>query len=317
MTLQDRESDFVPEVNEAFVKGKCDFLVDTQLWPLHQRLDPHGWLGNFGNDERPFAVHLLNSFMYFSNVLLDQLFVSAFRGLSRHVTTAKSRSARIQEWKTFLADVIVTFPTGETPSNADSGYLFARRSRDLVGIDENRILSPDKALYELEVGNAKHIVFVDDFVGSGVQFRKTWYRRHLALGVSFATRTRTATKTTCDAKIFYIPLFCTSFALENTLLPLLTDVRFLPVHILSDRYSALSDKSLFWPESIKKDAPAFIERKSIELGLPDTGSTLPEDWRGFAGLGLGIAFEHQIPDASLPLFYTTRNSWCPLWRKTP
>lgn len=293
------------------MRGKADFLVDTQLWPLHQRLDPHGWLANFDRNELPYAVHLLNSFMYFSSTLLDQLFVSAFRGLSRHVVSAKTRSNRIQEWKRFLNEVVVTFPTGETPSSADSGHLFARRSRDLIGIKEAKILSPDQALCQLEAGTTNCIIFVDDFVGSGVQFSRTWNRKHPTLGTSFATRSKKA------ATVYYIPLFCTEFALERTLAPLIADVRFLPVHILSSRYSALASRSVFWPESLKKDAPGFIERKSIELGIPDTGGTLPEDWRGFAGLGLGIAFEHQIPDASLPLFYTTRSGWCPLWRKTP
>ena len=69
------------EVPPKFVTAKCDYFVDVQLWPPH-KLRPEAWLANFRSDELPFALHLLNAFLYYSDHFLDQLFVGAFQGLS-------------------------------------------------------------------------------------------------------------------------------------------------------------------------------------------------------------------------------------------
>lgn len=307
----ERAADFIPEVNEAFVKSKCEFLIDTQLWPLSQRLDPFGWLNNFSGRERALAVHLLNSFMYFSNAMIDQLFVAGFRGLSRRIASSGSRTSRIRTWEHFLSDVIVTFPTGEEPNVSDSGYGFARRARDLIGIPEAQLMPPHDALSRLEDDATTHVLFVDDFVGSGSQFVKTWFRCDSISGKSYATRLKR------NGRLIYMPLFCTAFAMTETLSSLAREVDFLPVHVLSDRYNALSAESIFWPNGIREEGQNLIRSKSAELGIPDTDGQTPQDWRGFAKLGLGIAFEHQIPDASLPLFYFDKPGWSPLWKRTP
>jgi len=61
------------KVNEPFVLGKCDYFVDVQLWPLIQRLNPKRWLSNFRPAEMDHAISLLNAFLYFDRILMDQL----------------------------------------------------------------------------------------------------------------------------------------------------------------------------------------------------------------------------------------------------
>lgn len=303
----------VPHVNEAIVLSKCNFYVDTHLWPLKSKLDPEGWLNNFTADEREFAIHLLNGFMYFSNDLVDQLFIAAFRGLSRTVVDQVTPpNERLPQWREFVDSVIITYPTGETASAADSGHLFVRRARDLIGIPEARIMAPDRALQALISRTATRILFVDDFVGSGQQFYMTWHRRVPAAGgESFDSQNVAGTA------LYYMPLFCTQFAITNALAALSTKVQLCAAHTLTSEYSALNDPSIFWPDSLKRTAVEFIRNKSREIGLPDAGGNVGNDWQGFCKLGLGISFEHHIPDASLPLFYTTMNGWKPLWRRSP
>jgi hypothetical protein len=302
-----------PEVNETFVIAKCNYFVDTHLWPLKTKLDPEGWLGNFSGADRELAIHLLNGFMYFSSHLIDQLFISAFRGLSnRIVAHNESPQRRVAAWQKFIDEVVITYPTGETPSDADSGHLFARRARDLLEIPESRIMSPDNALAALINNACKQLVFVDDFVGSGSQFLSTWHRPMKELsGKSFAINAP------MGVEIYYAPLFCTTLALDTSLASIFDRVRLCPAHILAEEYGALNDPSIFWPTSLKGKVRDFIYSTSMSIGLPDTDGNVPTDWQGFGKLGLGIAFEHQIPDATLPLFYTTENSWMPLWRKQP
>ena len=166
----------VPEVNHEFVSSKCSFFTSAQVWPLKSQVDPDGWLGNFDQVDRRHALQLLNSFLYFSGTMVDRLFYSAIQGLSREVTSSSaSLTQRRTEWSQFLDNAIITFPTGERPFVGDSGHLFVRKARDLTDFDESQILSPDKVVSALDSGaQYSAVIFVDDFVGTGQQFRKTW-----------------------------------------------------------------------------------------------------------------------------------------------
>jgi hypothetical protein len=50
--------------------------------------------------------------------------------------------------------------------------------------------------------------------------------------------------------------------------------------------------------------------------MPDTDGAVVNDWQGFHKLGLALAFQHCVPDATLPLFYWEHNEWHPLIRRT-
>lgn len=86
-----------------------------------------------------------------------------------------------------------------------------------------------------------------------------------------------------------------------------TRVKVSAAHLLPPTYSAIAPDSILWPASLRNDGIRFIERASARAGIPD------EDWRGYAGLGLALAFDHYTtPDATLPLFYWEQNGWTPL-----
>jgi hypothetical protein len=69
------------DMSELDVLLNAEYFVDTQLWPLHHKLNAKGWLDNFTDVEKPFAVHLLNGFLYFCPDLVDQMFKNAFQSL--------------------------------------------------------------------------------------------------------------------------------------------------------------------------------------------------------------------------------------------
>lgn len=163
------------QVNEAFVMGKCDYLVEVRLWPLTHRLSPKRWLSNFRPDEMNHAISLLNAFLYFDKILVDQLLLGAFHGLSRlFCGTGTSYLSAQSKWGDFLDSVIVTGVQGEHPNPTDSGYTFLRMARQVLGIPEERILEPQKVITTLLERKPCPVVFLDDFVGSGNQFISTW-----------------------------------------------------------------------------------------------------------------------------------------------
>ena len=298
-----------PEVTREFVLTKCDYFVDIQLWPIRSDLDIESWLNNFTDTEAEFATHLLNAFMYFSRPVVDQMFVHAIHDLSRLFYVRGEPVARTRaRWRGFLDNVILTRVTGEVPSDADSGFIFARMARQLVGIPEERILGPAETLQRLITHGPAPVIFVDDFVGSGNQFIETWERDEEIAGVgsmSFAILSATLR----DATFYYCPVIATEKGMHQIKLRC-PDVQTNPAHTLSSRYNAFAPDSIIWPEALLPSADAFLQQASKRAGIP------PEDMRGFHDLGLTIAFAHGVPDATLPLFYWENNGWKPLVKRT-
>lgn len=292
------------QVNRDFVLAKCNYFVNVQLWPLKSKINPEQWLSNFTSDEIDHAVHLLNSFIFFPDAIVNQLFVSAFQDLSRTIRRPSEPFISTRAaWKTFCSDVLITYVTGETPNATDSGYTFARKARQLIDITENRILSPNAVLNELIANGPRPVVFVDDFVGSGNQFLATWNRPvrirdgHTMSFQHYASVSR-------QTDFFYCPLVCTQYGREQIVskCPVVT---LNSAHYLPPTYSAIADNSVIWPEHLRQTGPRFVETASRRAGIPE------DKWRGYRNLGLALAFDHGVPDATLPIFYWN-SGWKPL-----
>jgi len=297
-----------PALSEQFVLAKCDYFVDVHLWPLTAELDPRPWLSNFDEAETGVALRLLDMFQYFSQPLVDQLFVSAFQQLSTTVAVPGSMPLAVQSaWLQFCRDAIVTHVEGESPNPTDSGYLFARRARQLLGIGEEQIMQPDDALDAWRRAPSRPIVFVDDFVGSGQQFEVTWYRPRPRTGdLSFHDLAAGS------SRAFYCPLVGTRKGTKY-----ITDycphVEVRPVHVVDAKHDGvLADDSVAWSDDERDQARSIIHDASMRAGIPEAGHSR---WDGFEGLGLALAFSHSVPDATLPIFYWDNGGWRPLLRR--
>jgi len=306
------ESQISPaHISEEFVRSKRDFFVDIHLWPRETRLNIDGWLNNFNRSERDHAVHLLNAFLYYSVELTDELFKSAFHVLNSQVTNADcSYVVADAAWSRFREAVIVTHVTGEAPNNSDSGFVFAPKARQLLGIDEANLKDPDEALSTLVNHGPQPVLFVDDFVGSGDQFLQTWNRQYELKGGSSMSFKRYASVRGDD--FFYCPLFCSEIG-KNAIERDCPEIVLSPAHFLPAKYSAISDESVIWPEHLKPTAYEFLENVSDRAGIPDYCEV---SWTGYQYQALTIAFEHGVPDATLPLFYFNDNGWVPLMART-
>ena len=289
------------DLTRDYLIGKCEYFSSIGIWPNKTVLDPEPWLDNFLAEEVEHAHYLLNSFMYFAPILVDQIFSASIRTIGRLMTR--------DQWEEFLGSVLVTLVTGEEPNVTDSGHLFARKARYL-GIPEERIISPGQACDQIQRGFNGAVVFVDDLVGSGSQFIATWRRAYRTPYESFM-----ALAPITRAKFYYCPAFCTQFGLNriNCNCP---EVTVSPGIFIPDNYGALAPDSIVWPSRLKSTAEEFLRSASARAGIPDTGGTTPNDWRGFAALGLTIAFENSVPDATLPITYWEQNGWRPLMRRT-
>ena len=173
-----------------------------------------------------------------------------------------------------------------------------------------KIRSPKEALLKLLGDISQPIVFVDDFVGSGEQFLETWKRTF-----SFSSSVSSSFQefsSRCDGQFYYCPVLCTEYG-YNRLHTQCPQVTLSPAHILPTQYSALAPNSAIWPPDLRSSAIDFLRGASLRAGIPESGGT--DDWRGFHQLGLALAFESSIPDATMPIFYWEKNGWKPLVRR--
>ncbi len=294
------------------ILARCNSFAQMQLWPRQATLDPQGWLSNFTDDEKKYALYLLNSFVFYTIELTDRLFVGAIQGLSRDsVSSKKSFITARGEWGRFLNSLIVVRVTGEEPSEADSGYLFTRKARDLCGIPERHLVSHDRLIPYLMRSPSTPVVFVDDFVGSGNQFVTMWTRKYLIspMRLSLAELARALRGQT----LFYCPLVCTEKG-RDAIATNCPQVVLRPAHLLDARYSVFHPKSVIWPPQLRDAGVEFVKVASERAGIPDLGGGVG-DWRGFHLLGLTLGFAHGVPDATLPIFTWSENGWHPLVRK--
>lgn len=300
------------EVPPKFVTAKCDYFVDVQLWPPH-KLRPEAWLTNFKSDEMPFAVHLLNAFLYYSDHLIDHLFGGAFQSLSEILHPAQPAGfLEIQSgWRNFVDSLLIIPVEGALPNITDSGMSYAARARHVLGINESRILPAQQAVRQM-LGGGKTVVFVDDFVGTGEQFLRTWNRR-IAISESFAVTFERLSELP-GMRFYYCPLICTEVG-YGAIVSQCPKVVLRPAHVLSTRYNALASDSIIWPDSLRSAAYGFLRTVSERAGIPDSNGA-EDDWRGYRQMGLSLAFANSVPDATMPLFYWEKNGWKPLIRRT-
>ncbi len=295
-------------VSRQFVESKCDYFRDIHLWPREVKVNPLTWLSNFTEAEMDHAVHLLSAFLYYSADLTSEMFKASFHSLSsKLVSPDLSYDEAKAEWRSLRESIIVTRVTGEIPNDTDSGYTFARMARQQLGLHETQIMSNGEALEHLLDHGPCPVVFVDDFVGSGDQFVKTWNRKiETSAGnlKSFRDLSGIAGSIYC-----YCPLFVTEMG-KAAITGGCPEVLLSPAHYLPAKYSALVDDSIVWPDHLRPSAIEFLEEASKRAGIDGT------EWRGFNDQGLTLGFEHGVPDATLPLFYHDKNGWKYLIRKT-
>ncbi len=301
-----------PSLDQALVLEKCKNYLDFQLWPIEMEAQIEPWLSNFRSEETEYAYHLLNSFLFFSERMTKQLFLSAVNNLSGRIRKpGRTMSGERSAWRSLFDSILITQVTGETPNPTDSGNLFSRYARDHLGFDEGQILTNEEVLRVLLSGNPRPVVFVDDFAGSGNQFIRMWKRQHQIGALSQMSFARYAANQR-GGFFAYCPALSTQYG-ANNIGKDCPEVIISPGNILTPQYSAIASDSIIWPKHLRPGAVDFLRKASARAGiLESNGST--DDWRGFHKLGLCIAFAHGMPDASLPLFKWQQNGWRPLVR---
>lgn len=288
------------------VLNKCEVLKRAGMWLPEPYMRPRAWLNNFEDDDKGVAATLLNSFVFYSSRLSDRLLTASFRSVTdglpkgpespdRHVLSAS-------------LDVCVFTPVeGECPHPTDSGHFISRKARQVLGIPESRIVGHADALKEAESG--RPVVFLDDFVGSGDQFLHTWKRETNGLSFRKAHQQSGFVAT-------YVAMMTTLKGMQ-AIHAKVPSVAISSAHIV-ETSSTVHGYTTTDPRLAER-VDTLLKKYSTRLTPSESYIAENEAYRvhGYKKHGLMFAFEHSVPDATLPIYWSSgTNNWEPLIERT-
>ena len=248
-----------------------------------------------------FSYHILDQFMYFGEELLDAVFLAGFQRISMSLLDPQHPLDLTEQWKEFLSAVLVTPVQGEEDNIADSGRVFGRKARQVLGLSEDNLLEPREAA-QMAKSSGRPLVLVDDFVGTGQQMITMWD----TLSLEALARS--------GVPMFYTPALATSYG-RQAILKECNGLHLSEGQLIPPEYSATAKDSILWPTGRAEEFLDIVRRASMRAGIPDTGGVSVDDWQGFHKLGLALAMHGSVPDATLALFRWEENGWNPLIRK--
>lgn len=277
------------------VISKCEVLKLSGVWACEPKLRPRAWLDNFDAEDKNIAALLLDRFIYYSDEHTNSLLLAAFHSLG---------SIDTPEILPKLNDAKFTLVTGETPNPTDSGYAICRKVRQLLHVPDENIVEPIEAIEHALMGGT--VIFLDDFVGSGDQFLTTWKRKYLPRNLSFEDISSMK-----NNLCLYITLVTTDFGLNN--------INKNAPNVIVSAAHCITEKSTIRGIDLKgisnQQLDVFLEKYSRRLTPQDDYIARHVAYKkyGYKQRGLLFGFEHSIPDATLPIFWSLgRNGWTPL-----
>ena len=290
------------------------YFRDVQIWPLTDEFNFHGWLSNFkGNsDDFKIACRILDFFNYYPKNMVDQMLIASVGHAGYEL------SKHFLDWKhsDFKKRSIYSFIPGETQNTSDSGYLFTRKLRESLGIDQNQFIDYKDLHDTLEnIKTPIPIIFVDDFIGSGSQCYKAWKINRNGNN----NRTLEEIHKIYGHIFVYCPLLV-NYKGHKIIKDHCPELILSPAHIIGEEYDLFNPNCICWKNEEGLDLYTqgieMILRKSRELGIPFTNGKCVYDAKGFGEQGLALAFEHGAPDAIPAFFYWCSDNWTPLIKKT-
>lgn len=284
------------------VLSKCDVLKRSRMWLGEPRMRPRSWLRNFDETDRFTAAKLLDGFVFFDQRMTESLLKSAFFALGDG--RAKDRQNRSRSLLVNSLNTAVFTPVlGENPDPTDSGNFLCRLTRQLL-FPGSTSVSFDEALDQAYAGNP--VIFVDDIIGSGDQFLSTWDRKDGSQR-SFQEAERIHG---------FLPIYVALVSTRSGLDRIRSEAPAVSVsvtHVVENRSTL--DGIFPVGSADRSNIETFLEKYSSQLRPREVYIKNNHDYikYGYKNRKLMLAFEHSVPDATLPIFWSPgRENWRPL-----
>jgi hypothetical protein len=287
------------------VLARCEALKRAGMWLPEPTIRPRAWIENFTPEDKILAAQLLERFVFYNQRLTDSLLTASFYSIADGLKKGPAAPSRHQLLQA-LPNAVFTPVSGEEPNPTDSGYFLCRRMRQVLNVEEAQIKATGEALQAAE--NGSPIIFVDDFIGTGDQFLTTWQDRRT--GKSFEQIQHNV-----GFHVIYISLVGTETGILNinTKAP---SVAVCATHKIDHRGTlwGLKTSNITLYNNIDSLLKKYTPRLTPREEYMHHREYLTY---GYKNRGLFFAFEHSVPDSTLPIFWCRgTNSWEPLIERT-
>lgn len=265
------------------------------------------WLANFKKDEELDCLFLLSKFMFFGTDEIRELLVSIFRDKFKYKFVEQFRKAngdttdvgRIDTaFKQKLKSTRFVSLGGASESGAHILFLFRQVNKLSVGLMKTS--SDIFSGTHLSEPTVEHYVFIDDFCGSGETAIKC---EHLIKQIKAENP---------KAVVSYFVLFAASEGFENVRTYSSFD-NSESIFILDNTFKCFEDISRYYSDadlSVKKtETKSFCTSYGYSLVK---GTPVQDHPLGFNDGQLLLAFAHNTPDNTLPIFWS-ENEWTPMF----
>jgi hypothetical protein len=281
---------------------RCRDLIGYELWSGLKRHRLDAWIANFKlPEERYFAAKVLDNLIYRSDnqtdALMRQLLTRVIPDYARRCglpAQLKHVYKALQGHADPRVRVVPVIPLDAPPTK--SGPVIVRNLKRALRLNEKWMVYPQEVPHLL--GTVDVVLFIDDFLGTGDQFT-----RFLA-----ATKLGTHLDDVC---CLYCPLAAHVKGVQN-LKDDIPKLHVVAVEQLDDSHALFHPKSGAFPDEVNSAEAAtefyydLLKSRGIDIN--------PGSRRGFGHFELAYAFEHSVPDNSLPiLWWGDSPHWRPLF----
>ncbi|MFC1999175.1 hypothetical protein ACFLXE_00265 [Chloroflexota bacterium] len=288
-------------------KYLVEFCIEARCWDGVDHEAFVGWLNNFPDNEGEYyALRLLHRFIYYSETDTIQLCRHGLFNLllGQEVLAEQKRSGfskpqdeLLQQLDQGLRDSRIV-PLLDQDKPFESGNLVTRWLVQRLSIPGGLIVNPVEMVEEIE-GGCNRIVIVDDCVGSGDQIVNFW--NEPIKGYPFSPNELAQNRP--QVKFDYLTLVAVRSGLQQASKET-PGLRITACETLGDEHRVFGPNSQFFHSQDEQDNA----EQYLQSLLPQRGIRI----RGHDGLDYAIAFNHNIPDWTLPLFHKKRPNWRPL-----
>jgi len=283
-----------PELNDNIL-NYSDLIWEKRVLQQHV----NSWLSNFKDnsviDERLMALELLNAFIYYNEKEIKYLCKNVFNEFKQSLIhdMVKTGLSIYESEDNFLRNINeIRFAHVGRPSESGCFILYYFRQENEIPIE----LFVER--WEQINNTIKHLVLIDDFLGTGDTIE------------SFldSNTFKEIKEHSPSIKVYYLPLVSLQdgYAYIHTKFP---ELILLCSQFFSNEYRVFSEKSYLYCDETPEIRGL---KKEICRQYGDDLET--EDWAlGFDESQILIGFHHNIPDNTLPIIWSQKNGWNPIF----
>lgn len=286
------------------MRERCETLISAGIWNI-KSVRLRAWLKNFDSPEAQYlCAHLLDALSFRNHDMTTSLCDYAANVIFPNIISKYPES--IDKWsKKLLAgrpcDICFVAVEGVgkgTRKPAKSGQLVLRQYERSEVVNKVHFVDADALINLVQKRGYKTVVFIDDFCGTGTQFKEFFDYFEYDLLPAEITK-------------IYIPFSAHQCGIDN-LRDAIPSLKLHPVEKLSEDNNFFFERNGTFrgdgrnsSQSMREFYLTFLESKGLKTETPF----------GFGDLALSWAYFFSTPNNILPIYYQENSNWQKLLKR--